>query len=443
VFKFRPHHLFGDTTSFKHQLLRGGTGSLGVKVINQVLSLALGIALARGLGPSGYGIYSFTFAVLTVLIVLAELGMPLMLVREIAKSEALEDWPHLRGVIIRSLQTVFFSSITLSFLVFSSLWLFNNKFSPTQTETFFWICALLPLLVVTKALFSILTGLRHVVKAQALEMPVRTFLVASGVFSLYSFAPKHLSPQNAMAVQVIAATIVFMATTVLLYKLLPQQALIIKAQFRSRAWLTAAIPLTLIGGTDLINNQADILMLQFFGSSKDVGIYRVSVQGAILVSFSMQALSSVISPQFARLHSLGDKDRLQRLVTVSARIIFLLALPVCFTLILAGKPIITLIFGAEFTESHVPLAILAAGNLFIASMGPAGFLLVMTGHERIMSKIMVMTAGLNIFLNFFLIPPFGAIGAACATVISIGILYSALLLTVKKCLGINTSIFST
>jgi O-antigen/teichoic acid export membrane protein len=51
--------------------------------------------------------------------------------------------------------------------------------------------------------------------------------------------------------------------------------------------------------------------------------------------------------------------------------------------------------------------------------GPASDLLLMTGHHRLLGKVNLVCALLNIALNLVLIPPFGIVGAATATSIAL------------------------
>jgi len=60
----------------KARLIRGGLGSAGIQAANRVLTLALGIVLARGLGAEGYRVYAYAFALMSLLMVAAEANTP-------------------------------------------------------------------------------------------------------------------------------------------------------------------------------------------------------------------------------------------------------------------------------------------------------------------------------------------------------------------------------
>jgi O-antigen/teichoic acid export membrane protein len=58
------------------------------------------------------------------------------------------------------------------------------------------------------------------------------------------------------------------------------------------------------------------------------------------------------------------------------------------------------------------------GQFINAATGAVGYLLIMTGHEKIMRNITVATSVLKIALFILLIPVFGFVGAALAVAIS-------------------------
>ena len=428
--------LLGESGSLRGRLIRGGAGSAIVQALNRLIALAVGIALARGLGAEGYGIYAYAFALMSVLMVPAELGMPVLLVREVAAHVARADWAHVRGICIRGTQVVLAASTAISFIAALLVWRFGDSIPADQRQTLLLVLLLLPLSALSKTFASVLQGLQHVVIGQAVEALLRPTLMLLGVLVLFAAAPGMCLPQYAMAVQVVVVAAVLFTSLLLLIRYLPDAARTTKGKHRTREWLTNAIPFTLIGGAGIINNQVDILMLGYFRPSGDVGIYRVAVQGSVLVAFGLQAVTAVVAPQFARLYAQGDLARLQRLITMSARVVFITALPVVLIFVLAGGTIAGMVFGPEFVASHYPLAILSVGQLINTLFGPVGALLQMVGYENITARMIIITALLNIPLNAFFIHFYGATGAAMATAICVGLLHLFLFFIARKKLGL-------
>ncbi|MDA3876550.1 MAG: flippase [Halothiobacillus sp.] len=428
----------GRGNGLRAQLLRGGLGSAGVQALNRVLVLALGIMLARGLGAEGYGTYAYAFAIMNLLMVAAVAGVPTLLLREVAAAHGQQRWGLLRGALIRSGQLVLLASVSVSLIGLLVLWVMADRLGAAQLYTTLLMLLVLPLEALAKTIASTMLGLHRVVVGQAVGMLLRPLLVLVGVGSIFLLDPAFLQPQYAMAAQLAAAGVVLLVGGWMLSRYLPAASRTEPAEYQSRKWLKSALPFTLIGGAGIINNQADIIMLGWFGSAADVGIYRVAVQGATLVVFGLQAANSVIAPHFARLYAQGDMDKLQRLVTASARVALLVALPFALAFVFAGDTIVARVFGAEFAASHLPLAILALGQLANAAFGSVGFLLTMTGNESHTARVLWQTALLNVVLNGLLIPLYGMAGAAVASAISLLIWNALLFVRVGKSLGITS-----
>jgi O-antigen/teichoic acid export membrane protein len=66
----------------------------------------------------------------------------------------------------------------------------------------------------------------------------------------------------------------------------------------------------------------------------------------------------------------------------------------------------------------------------------------MTGYEVLISKAMWVSATFNILLNFFLVPSFGASGAAFSTAITLLAWHVYLFRLAKRGLGVSVLPFS-
>lgn len=425
----------------KARLIRGGLGSAGIQAANRVLTLALGIILARSLGAEGYGVYTYAFAIMSLLMVIAEAGVPTLLMREVAASLGREEWGLLRGALIRGGQFVGLVATCVSVIGLIVLWCLAEGLSTSVLYTTALMLLVLPVSALCKTIAHALRGLHHVVLGQAVNMLIRPLLVVLLVGIGFLLWPDLRQPQYAMAAQLIGVAVVLLVGILFLRRFLPAQGKTATPEYRSRDWLKSALPFTLIGGAGIINNHADIIMLGWFTGSDDVGIYRVAVQGATLVAFGLQAANAVVAPQFARLYALGDMARLQRLVTLSARVILVAALPVALIFIFAGGAVVGWVFGPEFIIAHLPLAILSIGQLINAGFGSVGFLLNMTGYEDVVAHILWQTALVNIALNIILIPLYDTAGAGVATSASLALWNMLLYRQVRDRIGLISTAF--
>lgn len=423
----------------KTQLIRGSIGSATFRTVNRLLALGLGIILARELGAKSYGIYAYAFAIMELLMVLAEVGMPTLVMREIASKHAISDWSYIKGIIIRSKQFVLLTASTVSLVGIILILLLGDQINESKKVTLLLMFGVLPTTALTKNFVGVIRGFQFVLTGQAMNMILRPALAILIIGLGFFWFPELRHPHYAMAGQILAAGIVLFMSALALRFIQPMEVKNVKPVYHTRQWVKLSLPFTLLGGADVLYAHVDIIMLGWLRTTDEVGFFRVAVQGATLVAFGLQSLIAVIVPHFARLFTVNDLIRLQRLVTVSSRVIFLFSFPIGLAFIIFGEEIVTGVFGNKYSDSYVPLAILAGGQMINSVFGPAGSLLVMTGHENYSIRVLWRTTFLNITLNAILIPTLGIVGAAIASAISLIVRNILLFLAVRQRLKINSS----
>lgn len=162
---------------------------------------------------------------------------------------------------------------------------------------------------------------------------------------------------------------------------------------------------------------ADTLMLGYFRTSEEVGIYSIAFGLAIFGLMISESFRTIFAPIIADLHNKKKMKQLNDLFKVVTRWIFTLSLPPLLLFILFPKPILS-IFGKEFTMASTCLMILSLGFLVSSAVGPANHMVLMTGRSGLsfINHIVVLT--INVLLNYLLIPKYGIIGVAVSKAIS-------------------------
>jgi O-antigen/teichoic acid export membrane protein len=421
-------------------LIRGVLGTGGVKAINALLGLALAIILARALGPEGYGNYALVWSIVSLLAIPAAMGLPTLVVREMARLAVQQRWALMRGLLMRANQIVLaLNGIICAVSATLAAVLYDVDSMPPQFATFLWGLALLPFLSLGAVRGAALRGLHHVVVGQIPELVLRPALLLVAIVSTVVMAGTLTAP-IAMAWHCMAAAFSFVVGAMVLARSLPRGLASVRPEFDTSTWIGSIIPLSFLSGILVINAQTDIVVLGLLGSSQEVGIYRVASQAAHLVVFAQAVVNLAIAPTIARLHASADKIRLQRMVTWSTRCVFLVALPLALVFIAFGERILILAFGEAYKAAYLPLAILSGAQLFNAGMGPVTAVLNMTGLERVTAKGVAVAAAVNIILNVILVPLYGMVGAAIGTAISLLVWNAVLSYEVSRRLGIRSAV---
>jgi O-antigen/teichoic acid export membrane protein len=399
--------------------LSGGAGVAIVEILNRLVLLALSVVLGRGLGADGLGTYAFAMAVMTLLSLLAMAGMPPLLVREVSAYNVREDWSLMKGFIKRARLVSLIVSTSIAGIGITVVWFFGSPPESVQSQVFFLAFVLLIIEALRKLNSSTLRGLQYIVTGKMLETLVRPLLALIVLFTIFLLFPGLLTPQVAMATQLGAGFLGLLASYILLIRAVPRPLDTVIPEYQTRSWVIGALPFVLLGGVGFLNKQTDILMLGVLTTPEEVGVYRIAVSMSGLTLFGTSIVASVIGPHIARLYERRDKERLQRLATWAARLTLIVSLPVACLLVFFGGAIAGWIYGQEFAEGQMALAILAGADILHSFAGlPQNFLNMMK-HESDNLSIFIGFAILNLFLNLILIPQFGIEGAAMATSIAI------------------------
>lgn len=403
--------------TLRQQLIRGGTGSMVVKLGGTALGFVVAVVLARTLGAEGYGVYAFVLSLIMLLAIPAQVGLPQLVVRETAKAQANDQFGLMRGLWRWSDLFVALFSMLMVMIGVLTLWLGGECLGENRWQTLAAGLVLVPLIALANVRGAALRGLRRVILGQLPDSILRPgMFLALVLVVVWWWNAETLTPAIAMGLHGLAAFMAFLIGAALLVHARPMNMRATpKPEYEALYWRRAAVPLAMLGGLQLINSYTDIILLGIIRTDEEAGIYRVVIQVATLVVFGLQAVNQVLQPYFVRLHTQGEIERLQQVVTYSARIILLLAFPPVLVMLAFGGPLLEILFGFEYRRGATALAILALGQLVNAGIGSVGMLLNMTGHERDTVRGVAIAAVSNIVLNLALIPPFGLEGAAAAT----------------------------
>jgi O-antigen/teichoic acid export membrane protein len=96
-----------------------------------------------------------------------------------------------------------------------------------------------------------------------------------------------------------------------------------------------------------------------------------------------------------------------------------------------GGAIMGIVFGSGFVEGATVLAILSVARFYAVITGNSGALLMMTGHQKTMMRITLVSAVFSLSTELVLVRPFGMVGVAVATSLA-QILQNTLQLTFGK-----------
>ena len=178
------------------------------------------------------------------------------------------------------------------------------------------------------------------------------------------------------------------------------------------------------------------------------GSYTGIVLSIFMIITSMTALVGKSSlPSIAAACECGRNGEVERHVSILLSSIFIIGMPLCFSLSVLSEPVLTLLYPvriAEVSVSTLPLSVLCIGGVPIALCGALFSVFQAVGRSDLPIKLMMAGSALKLILNLILlnIPQLSVCGAAISTVTSHVLVMILGIILMRNSLGIKCRIFS-
>ena len=437
--------------STRHYWDRQGVGYLLVRPIaaggivqfgGSLLTFLAGVQLARGLGVAGFGVFGMATAVIGLASVPGELGLSTLVVREVAAASSRGDIGTIFAILRWAERTCYLVSTAIIAVLVAVVLVFLGGTDTQLGRALLFGSAMIPLVALMRIRSGILQGLHFVILSR-----VPNSLLRPAAFSALLFVGFGLWPQldvgATLGLNSIAAGLACCVAYLWARSRLPEGLDQSVERERRRQWLSSALPMAAADAMRGIQLQLAVLILGAATDEMQVGLFRIGVSILTVLNTVNLLVIGALSSHLARLHAQNEKLKLQHLMTRAAQALFAGTLVLGLPLIIAGGPLLRLVFGAEFAPAALPLTILVIGQLVNAAFGLNAALLTMTGYERLVTRALVIAVVLMGITVAFLGRSYGATGAAVASVISLLTWNVLTSLDAKRRLGISTLAIGT
>ena len=365
----------------------------------------MSVYIARVLGAASFGLYQFAQAFLIYLILLVDSGLALFGTKEIARDKENAGKVTLNIFAVRWIVAcgLFVLSVAVLFVL-------------PMEQTLRWLFVATFLFIFYRALSSewVFQGL------EAMEY-IPLFKILITAFSLILTVGLVRGPLDLLKLPLLQAVcgfvVAFAFIFVLFKRIMPaSMKMLAPPEWPSIFW--QALPLGASIFMIQIYGNLDTIMLGFMGRSEIVGYYNVAYKVyfvcAGIFSAWLQTAMPVMSHRIA-----NDLPAARVFINKYTRLTGLVFIPLTLVVFLLAPEIVLLIFGAEYLAAIPALKILIWQMLSI-TMGSIFSVLILLPAGRYYDFLGAVSVGalVNIILNLLLIPRFGMLGAATATIIA-------------------------
>src|ERR1700730_12520240 len=410
-----------------------------IRVISAALAYVSQILLARWIGGPDYGVYVYVWTWVLLLGSMMDFGISASAQKIIPEYRTSGEHVLLRGFLAGSRWMTFVVSTAISALLAGIVKLLAPWIGASEIVPLYIGCITLPAFVVANTQDGIARSHDWMRLGLMPQFIVRQGLIigiTAGAFML-GF---HLGATAAMTASAAAVWIAMIAQMIVLNRRLAGHIEPGVRQYDFRGWLAISLPILLVESFYLLLSYTDVLVLQQFRSSEEVGVYFAVVKTLALVSFIHYAMSATTAHRFAEYNALGDKARLSAYVAHAINWTFWPSLAATIVLLALGKPLLWL-FGPQFVIGYDIMFVAAIGLVVRSAIGPVERLLNMLGHQHICAAAYAAAFVVNVVLCVVLVPRFGGHGAAAATSISLFFETVLLFWIVRRRLGLHVLAF--
>lgn len=408
--------------------------AFAIRIVSAAIAFVSQIILARMMGDFEYGVFVFVWVIAIILGNLSCLGFHTAVIRFLPQYRTAGAEEAILGLAATARIFAMLSATLIAFTGIAMLYMLGDRIEEHYVQPLFVAAFALPMI----ALGDVLDG-----TARANGWPVHA------LSPTYIVRPLLILGFVALAIglgQVADANTAIIATLAAAYTTTVAQFLVVTGKLRNRfssrgieihfrTWIFVAFPIFLIEGFYFMLTNADVIVVGIYLPPEKVAVYFAAAKTMALVHFVYFAVKAAAAQRFSALVSAGDRTALAGFTRQTTQWTFWPSL-IVGGLVVAAGPFLLSLFGPSFADGHIVMAVLFAGIMAKAMIGPGEVLLTMAGEQKICAAIYAFALAANLGLNVLLIPSWGLLGAATATAAAMWVEAILLHVVIRRKLGI-------
>ncbi|MHB8062205.1 MAG: oligosaccharide flippase family protein [Ruminiclostridium sp.] len=363
--------------------------SVASKVILAFLGVLNMVFINRLLGPTLRGEYAYILNIMNLATLFLNLGI-------------YHSYPYFRRKNIDNLVEKYINNVVLQLIIYTSISLILCYIS--RDKKLIIIFTLIPLMILNRQI-------NFIVMIEDINLRNRINILTEFLYTIGVLAAYLLTLQSLVIFFLLLyfRAIVQIVSAVLIFKIK------ISIKFIDLKLLFDSIKIGFVSMLSLLmitlNYKVDVLILKLFTDYTQIGLYSVGVVLAEQAWLISDAFKEVLFSKSAR------KDNINEIL-ISLKINIVLTIFMFIVIAIFGQELIVILFGKEFAGSYLVTVILFAGIIGMVMFKMIYPLFVATGKQNTCLLVLSGSVVINCIFNFSLIPQFGIVGSAAASVLS-------------------------
>lgn len=392
-----------ENKTLKQTIAKNTFWLFGGQITGKIIRLFIVIYAARILGINGWGEFSYAISIVGFFAILSDMGINNILTREISKRPELQH---------QYFSTAFFIKI---FLLISSAILI------LIATPFFLKHAVLILIPMATLLFMF-DSLRefscaYIRTSEKMQIETLINIVTNISIVTISFVMLLISPTSYSLIigHAIGSAIGLIHATIITKNQFSKIFHNFQKDFL-KPIAYSSLTFAILGALVSLMVNIDTIMLGLMKKTAEVGLYSAAQKPIQLFFIIPSLFITSLFPTFSRLSHKNETDRFRSIFERIISFTFLISVPLIIGGLILAKSFILFVYGTEYLRSTIPFQVL----LLVVLWAFPGTIIInaIVSYDKQKSLILISILGTlgNVVLNYMLIPPFGPLGAAIATV---------------------------
>ena len=374
--------------------------------------------LSNYLGTAGVGNYNTITTYINFFIVIADLGLFSVAVREISKKPD-DEKKILANVFYLRLITAIIASLIAIIIVYFTQYSHDIKLGTTIATLFLFFN-------LASSAYDMALQYRLKMQFSALAEFLSKLVTLVALYIIIRMQGSFLWITATIALSGFLIYILKWLFSVKFIKVWPAYDKKIADWIFQMAW-----PLGIVFIANNLFFKLDTLMLFVIKGSVEVGIYSVAYKVLEVTIFIAAYFSSALKPTISKeIHS--NKIALAKIIEKSLLVLFLAAAPITIVCIAFSKDIILFLSNMEFIGGANALIVLAITLPLIYLCMLFSEILIANDSRKLLIKISAFILIFNFLINLAIIPLYSFMGAAYTTLLSEIVLFGIMIYYTKK-----------
>jgi O-antigen/teichoic acid export membrane protein len=402
--------------ALRRRILKGSAWVFGGKIATILIGVAINSLLAHLLAPEELGAYFTTYALIVIGSTIAQLGLDRAIVRFGSSAIGAGELGRAGDAIRTCLKYGSIAAFAGGVLIVLGLgdWLAFHVFHSALIAHVMPIVAGWLVVTALQSLFvETFRGLQRFDLATILDEFLVDVLTASLLGALL-LTRSAASLESVVIISTCATvTAAVVAGGLLLGRVrgLNGTGTITRREIAAFAWPALITNIAIL----LLGRGVDLWILGALRGQSEVAIYGAASRLVVFVATPFLIVQGVTPPIAAELHAQGRTRDMERALRGAATIAGLPAFLVLLGFIAFGTQIMGLVYGHFYEQGTTALVILSTGRLIAVWTGSCGVVLMMTGHQRVVMTVTILSGIASVLLGIAVAPRFGYVGVAVTT----------------------------